>query len=68
MSALPPKSDIGTRQRYARRSRLRSLAMFAVSNLLPEDAAAGDSLCRGKLLPIIGWTEVAFEFVQGVAK
>jgi SLOG family YspA-like protein len=39
-----------------------------VSNLLPEDAGAGDSFCRGKLLPIIGWTEVAFEFLQGVAK
>jgi hypothetical protein len=29
---------------------------------------AGDNLCPGKLLPIIGWTEVAFEFLQGVAK
>jgi hypothetical protein len=35
---------------------------------LVENAGAGDNLCPGKLLPIIGWTEVAFEFLQGVSK
>jgi hypothetical protein len=32
------------------------------------ESGCGDKLCPGKLLPIIGWTEVAFEFLQGVAK
>jgi hypothetical protein len=67
MSALPPKADIGT-WAFVRRNSSGSLAILAKSNSLPEDAGAGDSLCRGKLLPIIGWTEVAFEFSQGVAK
>ena len=26
------------------------------------------NICPGKLLPIIGWAEVAFEFLEGVAK
>jgi hypothetical protein len=58
-------SELG---QFVRRNSSGSSAILAVSNLLPEDAGAGDSLCRGKLLPIIGWTEVAFEFLQGVAK
>ena len=43
-------------------------AASLLSNLAAENAGAGDKLCPGKLLPIIGWTEVALEFLQGVAK
>jgi hypothetical protein len=43
-------------------------ASSRVSSLAAEHAGAGDKLCPGKLLPIIGWTEVAFESLQSVAK
>jgi ABC-type uncharacterized transport system substrate-binding protein len=68
-----PKADIAaTQQNFNLRlpQNLRQLGDIRRNSAgLPGyTPGAGDSLFRGKLLPIIGWTEVAFEFVQGVAK
>ena len=39
-------------------------ASSRLSSLAAEHAGAGDNVCPGQLLPIIGWTEVAFEFCR----